>query len=959
MPQPQTAPQYLDDNGDPIGAPSSAPALTYLDDQGNPSDPTKPVSVAEQARRRLKARGLTPEDVKSGQGVTPNDFSTMGELQNPANFPTTKEVLSSVGEHALGAVKQLVPHMPTSAADAAFSAVDPSGTIRGTVDAIRGVPDAYRSEVQRGNNPVVAGMRAAATLAPGGSTLNALTEPVEAVAHGRPVSKQENVDAAGGVGDIAGQAAIIATAHKIATRAGVPSLSKTQTLDAMDANLGNDAIGSPAKPPYDTTPHGDVVNRAIGPGAINSKRGVNVGKAFVDAGMEIDPAEVKKNPRTLVAHTNKVIAAENLAADQILASPEAQAPSVNGAALNKGIGGDVALESPADVRAANSIHRYVDRRIAELSAKHGGDGMISVADADTIKRELQKRTNYDKVFGNTALTSSDNLRNQLRSEYAGRFDSVGDTLPDYRELNDRRASLVNFRDNVLHPIIDAKIDGSNAKPSKLGAVVRLGSAAVRTNAFDAIKAGGDLAASSAPTTDPFRIAKAINQQVRAAKTAGFESPTARILAGAQVTEPPAAATPTEIPGSAQFAGSDQGDVFPVDKRPGAVASSFQPSGTTSGLGWAPSESPSVHAASLMSAEASAAAQRNPGFDPARLPVKPSGAPPVTPPVSHIDLANTLRGVSSSPSELRPSLLESSRSSAPGQIGDLVERAGTAQGLATQIRQAARNQPAGVSAPALQPLPDADIRAALDAQRAKDAALAARRVPGGTAPANGKPPLLERASGRPDAEWPKSGTANENDALLLKTRPSLLLPDRFTNARQVLYGSPLSGQIADAPSSLGLYGTQFKPGPESGRMGDQYDNTIQIARKASDATDVYTHETGHAVYEKDLTDAERAQWKNVYDGVWGQLRQKVAEAGVRRTDPDASAKIAKIAQQFPRAIIEYRGGSSKEQGGTGYQESFSELFGQYMANPSAFRATYPGVYGYFRNLIGQEYIQAKR
>lgn len=957
MPQSQTAPQYLDDNGDPIGAPPSAPALTYLDDQGNPTDPMKPLSVAEQARRRLASRGLTPEAVKAGEGATPNNFSTMGELQDPKNFPTTGEVLSSVGEHALGAVKQFVPHMPTSAADVAFSAVDPSGTIRGTVDTIRGVPDAYRSEVQRGNNPVVAGSRAAATLIPGGSTANAYSEPLEAMLHGRPVSKQENIDMAGAVGDAAGQAAIAGIAHGVSKSGLIAPKSKTPALDALDRTVGAD-LGEPKPPPYDTTPHGDIVNRAIGPGAVNTKRGVNVGKAFVDAGIEIDPAEVKKNPRALVAHTNKVIAAENLAADQILASPEAQAPSVNGASLNKGIGGDVALESPTDVRAANSIHRYVDRRIAELSAKHGGDGMISVADADTIKRELQKRTNYDKVFGNTALTSSDNLRNQLRSEYAGRFDSVGDTLPDYRELNDRRASLVNFRDNVLHPIIDAKIDGSNAKPSKLGAVVRLGSAAVRANAFDAIKAGGDLAASSAPTADPFRIAKAINQQVRAAKTAGFESPTTRILAGAQVNEPPDAATPTEIPGSAQFAGSAHGDMFPINRRPGAVASSFQPSGPTSAA--TPLEAPSVRSAARSAAQ-DAQAQSNPGFDPARLPVKQGGAPLASPPVSHIDLASTLRGVSSAPGELYPSLLDSTRSSAPGQLGELAARAGAAQGLAGQLRDAARQRPAGVSAPPLEPLP-ADLQAALDAQRATDTATAARRAAGAATPANS--PLPNDAfPRRPGSaiEFPAKGDRDENDSVFMQRTDasgkslqfpmpipaSRLLPPQFKNAQAVQWGAPLPGVLD--PETHGLYGLDFEKGKLSGTgtspttsgQGDTA-NSILIARSGTDEPGTYAHEVNHAVYQKDLPPEQKRQFQQtVVDAINAGAKDKTALATI------------------PKAVIAYANAYPNDHD-RAFNEMFAELGAQYMLNPTAFKSTYPGWYGMFKQFYGgREYIQAKR
>lgn len=904
MPQPQTAPQYLDDNGEPIGAPQSAPALTYLDDDGNPTGPMKPLSVADQARKRLAARGLTPADVKAGGGVSEYDAKyphipgigsvplPVAELQNPANFPTTGEVLSSVGEHALGAVKQFVPHVPTSNADAALSMVDPTGTIRSTVDAVRGAKDTYQSEVQRGNNPVIAGGRAAATLLPGGSTLNALTEPAEAMMHNRPVSNRENVDAAGGVGDIGGQVALGAIAHKIATRPGAPPPpSATPTLDAIDANLGNDSIGAPGKPPYDTTPHGDVINKAVGPGSMNSKRGINVGKAFVDAGVEINPAEVKKNPRALIVHTNKVIAAENMAADQLLQSPEAKQPIANGNVLTKGATDGVALVDAADERAAKAVGRYVDRRIAELSAKHGGGGMLSIADTDTIKRELQNRANYDKIFGNTALTSAGNLRNQLLADYARSFDSFGDTLPDYRELNDRRASLVNFRDNVLHPIVDAKIDGSNVKPSKLGAVAKLGSAAARMNGFDAIKAGVDLAASSAPVADPVRIAKAINQEVRAAKAAGAESPTARILANSQPS--PAAPPPSEIRPPAQFAASDRGDVFPIDTRPGQVQASFPAQGGTAGLGWAPRETPENYAASVLATERSATAQRNPGFNPDTLPMSSSGPPRVSTPVSHIDLANTLRGVSSAPGELYPSLLGSTRSAAPGQIGS---------GLADTLRGGGSVPPSGNEFP----------------RRAGSA-----------------------------IEFPVKGDRDENDALFMHrdgrqfpvpVPPSQLLPPQFENARKVTYGAPLSGDLGGADMH-GRYGQRFAA---SSTPQTAPENTVLIARNATDEPGTYAHEVNHAIYQRDLTPEQKRQFQS---------------AVVNAVNTGAKDKAALAAT--PKAVIAYANEYPNDHD-RAFNEMFAELGAQYMLNPTDFRATYPSWYGMFRQFYGgKEYIQPKK
>lgn len=196
----------------------------------------------------------------------------------------------------------------------------------------------------------------------------------------------------------------------------------------------------------------------------------------------------------------------------------------------------------------------------------------------------------------------------------------------------------------------------------------------------------------------------------------------------------------------------------------------------------------------------------------------------------------------------------------------------------------------------------------------------------------------------DVQWPASGTANENDPVLMNTLPSKLLPERFTNARDVHYASPRSGTIADDPNAFGLYGADFP----SGRMGADYQNNVLISRKAADATDIYAHETGHAAYEKDLTPAERAQWQQIYNGVWGDLRQKVAASGIVQSDPNSTEKIGQLAKAFPRAIINYRGE-------TGPQESFAELFGQYMANPTPFKRTYPQIYDYFKRVIGREFI----
>jgi len=212
-----------------------------------------------------------------------------------------------------------------------------------------------------------------------------------------------------------------------------------------------------------------------------------------------------------------------------------------------------------------------------------------------------------------------------------------------------------------------------------------------------------------------------------------------------------------------------------------------------------------------------------------------------------------------------------------------------------------------------------------------------------------------ASGRYYTEWPKTGDANENDPLLSKSLPATLLPDQFKAGRSIKYGSPISGVVNGEPGTSGLYGAQFTFGPNSGKFDpnqNDYDNTALISRKNANDTDVYAHETGHAVYFKDMSDAQRAAWQNIYDSAWQDMKRKVTAAGIKQSQPDADARISEIVAQYPKAIMSYHGDGK-------YAESFAELFGQYMANPSAFKSTYPGVYDYFRNLFGgKEYVGAK-
>jgi len=228
------------------------------------------------------------------------------------------------------------------------------------------------------------------------------------------------------------------------------------------------------------------------------------------------------------------------------------------------------------------------------------------------------------------------------------------------------------------------------------------------------------------------------------------------------------------------------------------------------------------------------------------------------------------------------------------------------------------------------------------------------------------PVLNRTSGRDMAEWPvpANRVANENEQLLADRTPAQLLPSRFTNARQVRYGEPRSGNISttvpEAPSdAYAVYGTQFVTGPQSGRMGTEYDNSILVNPQAQDMTDVLAHETFHAVWNKDLVPQEQAQFRALYDGAIEDVRRQAAAAGIRPGTPGAAEKVAELAKRMlPAAIY----ASLSDQGATDssvrYDEAFSELGGQYMMNPTKFRETYPKIYGWYRQLVGTEYTVPK-
>jgi hypothetical protein len=215
--------------------------------------------------------------------------------------------------------------------------------------------------------------------------------------------------------------------------------------------------------------------------------------------------------------------------------------------------------------------------------------------------------------------------------------------------------------------------------------------------------------------------------------------------------------------------------------------------------------------------------------------------------------------------------------------------------------------------------------------------------------------------RPGAhvEWPLDPTGkDENADLLLRTPPSSLLPERFRNGRNVTYGTPLTKQITDRdtgeriPGLHGLFGRPFDPRP-----GPLPRNTVLIAADARDEAAAYAHETFHSIYAGDLTPAERASWKAQVDSSLDAFNRDLAAI---LYPPSGRAKVTggeaieKAAERHPKAIVtynyQYQGDPERM-----YDEAFSELGGQYMANPSAFKKAYPKLYGWFRSTIGREFI----
>lgn len=231
-------------------------------------------------------------------------------------------------------------------------------------------------------------------------------------------------------------------------------------------------------------------------------------------------------------------------------------------------------------------------------------------------------------------------------------------------------------------------------------------------------------------------------------------------------------------------------------------------------------------------------------------------------------------------------------------------------------------------------------------------------------------LKQRSSGA-RSDFARIGQPNENDALLTDPLAAQqLLPERFKTAREARMGSPLHGVIepvaGDAnPKILGLYGADFQPGPDSGHMRyphgtkqpPDYANTILLSRKSTEGsdpmTDVPLHEMGHAAVD-DLTPSEWNTFQSMANADRHDFASRMHANALPKGSPERADFVAKLRAEYPKVLID----STVNTPDTSDDETFAELFAQYIANPTAFKATYPKWYGYYRGIMGREYIQAR-
>lgn len=219
-----------------------------------------------------------------------------------------------------------------------------------------------------------------------------------------------------------------------------------------------------------------------------------------------------------------------------------------------------------------------------------------------------------------------------------------------------------------------------------------------------------------------------------------------------------------------------------------------------------------------------------------------------------------------------------------------------------------------------------------------------------------------------AEWPKTpGALDENDALFMVRKrdgreleypeplpPRRLLPPHFKNARSTTYAAPTTKDIRESPGSNGLFGMEFDP--KKRRTQRSPANSVLISDDAADTPGTYAHETGHVIYEKDLTPEQRYQFQSMVNKVVVDLSDDIRSAAPLPKDPEQlNATLERISSRYPKAIVNFYTAHLKDPKkfprSRMYHESFAELNAQYLLNPNAFGSTYPGFYDAYRGFYG--------
>lgn len=206
--------------------------------------------------------------------------------------------------------------------------------------------------------------------------------------------------------------------------------------------------------------------------------------------------------------------------------------------------------------------------------------------------------------------------------------------------------------------------------------------------------------------------------------------------------------------------------------------------------------------------------------------------------------------------------------------------------------------------------------------------------------------------------------DENSDVLSRVPPSRFLPERFKNARNVTYGTPTTKQITingkPEPQLHGLFGRAFDPRKSPNDAKGLPRNTALISAQDRDETATYAHETFHSMWVGDLRREERASFQHEADVVLEAFQKDLGALlypANGRTALKYGEAVAKAADKYPKAIVtssyQYQGQPERM-----YDEMFSELGGQYIANPKAFKKAYPALYGWYRKLVGREFIDLK-